>query len=337
MLDTVSNTVRADLYDLSQLGKATQAYRTSKTKTEAAATHVNNNNVLTGAKNYQLDGPKVPAISDQARVVEKLMSALAPTFNLSMQTIENVLNGKQVVNSPSDTISQSLSLITLLYQVSKLNREQQSLQREIAVKANVSSIKSQAEELNNSAKAMIAMAVISGLMAGATAIMGAVGSIKAGKSIKEEVSSHRAFKNLQENLDAKMVKIRNTKGFEGANAKRKEMHHEASAIRSDMNYIKTRATYHGRKFDNQMGKNQAMNSLIQALSQMANSATNVEQTKAQARSKEDEVLATRAQASKQKADENIGFQESMLKELREMFRSIADSQNQAWRSSTPTV
>ena len=70
---------------------------------------------------------------------------------------------------------------------------------------------------------------------------------------------------------------------------------------------------------------------------MANSAANVEQTKAQARSKEDEVLATRAQADKQRADENIGFQEGLLKELRELFRSIADSQNQAWRASIPTV
>ncbi|MCG6308577.1 type III secretion system translocon subunit SctB, partial [Vibrio alginolyticus] len=49
------------------------------------------------------------------------------------------------------------------------------------------------------------------------------------------------------------------------------------------------------------------------------------------------VQATRAQAAKQKADENIGFQEGLLKELRDLFRSISDSQNQAWRASVPTV
>ncbi|MDW1812757.1 type III secretion system translocon subunit SctB, partial [Vibrio sp. Vb2362] len=53
--------------------------------------------------------------------------------------------------------------------------------------------------------------------------------------------------------------------------------------------------------------------------------------------KDDEVQATRAQAAKQKADENIGFQEGLLKELRDLFRSISDSQNQAWRASVPTV
>lgn len=206
--------------------------------------------------------PKAPAIGDQARVVEKLMSALAPTVNLLMQTTEKALNGEQVIKSPSEVVSQSLSLLTLLYQVSKLSREQQVLQREIAVEANVASLKSQAEELNNSAKAMIAMAVISGVLAGITAIVGVVSSMKAGKYIKQEAAG--------------------------------------SAIAAN-------------KFQKQMATNNTVNTVIQSIGQMANSAANVEQTKAQARSKEDEILATRAQASKQKADENVGFQEGLLK------------------------
>ena len=337
MLDKIGNTGRADLYGLGELGKTTKAEKAPETKTEAAAIRGNSEAAVSGPKHYQLDGPKAPAIGDQARVVEKLMSALAPTVNLLMQTTEKALNGEQVIKSPSDAISQSLSLLTLLYQVSKLSREQQVLQREIAVEANVASLKSQAQELNNSAKAMIAMAVISGVMAGVTAIMGAVGSMKAGKKIKQEAAGNKAFKGQQANLDAKMAEIKNTKGFEGAKAKRGEIHREANMIRTDMDHIKADTTAYGRKFDKQMGNNQATNSVIQALTQMANSASNVEQTKAQARSKEDEVLATRAQVSKQKADENVGFQEGLLKELRELFRSIADSQNQAWRASIPTV
>ncbi|HHP0485586.1 TPA: type III secretion system translocon subunit SctB [Vibrio harveyi] len=286
MLDKIGNTGRADLYGLSELDKTTKAEKAPETKTEAAAIRGNSEAAVSGPKHYQLDGPKAPAIGDQARVVEKLMSALAPTVNLLMQTTEKALNGEQVIKSPSEVVSQSLSLLTLLYQVSKLSREQQVLQREIAVEANVASLKSQAQELNNSAKAMIAMAVISGVLAGITAIMGAVGSMKAGKNIKQEAAGNAIAAN---------------------------------------------------KFNKQMATNNAINSVIQGVGQMANSAANVEQTKAQARSKEDEILATRAQASKQKADENVGFQEGLLKELRELFRSIADSQNQAWRASIPTV
>ncbi|GAW47207.1 type III secretion system translocon subunit SctB (plasmid) [Photobacterium damselae subsp. piscicida] len=286
MLDKIGNTGRTDLYGLGELDKSTKAEKAPETKTEAAAIRGNGEAAVSGPKHYQLDGPKAPAIGDQARVVEKLMSALAPTVNLLMQTTEKALNGEQVIKSPSEVVSQSLSLLTLLYQVSKLSREQQVLQREIAVEANVASLKSQAEELNNSAKAMIAMAVISGVLAGITAIVGVVSSMKAGKYIKQEAAG--------------------------------------SAIAAN-------------KFQKQMATNNTVNTVIQSIGQMANSAANVEQTKAQARSKEDEILATRAQASKQKADENVGFQEGLLKELRELFRSISDSQNQAWRASIPTV
>ncbi|AYO08938.1 translocator protein PopD [Vibrio campbellii] len=334
MLDKISNTGRADLYGLGELGKTTQTEKTSDTKTEAAAIRSSNDSAVTGAKNYQLDGPKAPAIGDQARVVEKLMSALAPTVNLLMQTTEKALNGEQVVKSPSDTISQSLSLITLLYQVSKLSREQQVLQREIAVEANVASIKSQAEELNNSAKAMIAMAVVSGVLAGVTAIIGAVGSFKAGKEIKAEVAGNNVLKTQKAGFD----QVEELMGNTNLSKTQQDQVRRAHAFAKDSITDTTNTLASGgRKFDKMMGANQSKNAVLQGLGQMANSAANVEQTKAQARSKEDEVLATRAQADKQRADENIGFQEGLLKELRELFRSIADSQNQAWRASIPTV
>ncbi|MCQ4503644.1 type III secretion system translocon subunit VopD, partial [Vibrio parahaemolyticus] len=112
----------------------------------------------------------------QAQVVANLMGELAPTIDLLKSTTAKVLNGEEENKSPSDAVSQSLSLLTLLYHVSKLSRDQQVLQREIAVEANVASVQSQAAELNNSASAMIARAVVSGVLAGATAIIGALGS-----------------------------------------------------------------------------------------------------------------------------------------------------------------
>lgn len=334
MLDKIGNTGRADLYGLGELGKTTKAEKAPETKTEAAAIRGNSEAAVSGPKHYQLDGPKAPAIGDQARVVEKLMSALAQTVNLLMQTTEKALNGEQVIKSPSEAVSQSLVLLTLLYQVSKLSREQQVLQREIAVEANVASLKSQAQELNNSAKAMIAMAVISGVLAGVTAIAGGLGSIKAGKQIKVEVAGNKVLKSQKAGLDQVEKTLGKGNLSQTQQTQLKQAHNTAKDNIADTTAQLTKG---GRKFDRATSTNQARNSVLQSVGQMANSAANVEQTKAQARSKEDEVLATRAQAAKQKADENIGFQEGLLKELRELFRSIADSQNQAWRASIPTV
>ena len=334
MLDKIGNTGRADLYGLGELGKTTKAEKAPETKTEAAAIRGNSEAAVSGPKHYQLDGPKAPAIGDQARVVEKLMSALAPTVNLVMQTLEKAVNSQTANQSSSNVVSESLALITLLYQVSKLSREQQALEREIAVEANVASLKSQAEELNSSAKAMIAMAVVSGVLAGVTAVLGGVGSFKAGKQIKGEVAANKLLKTQKAGL-GKIDDLLSKGGI--SKAQQQQLTRAQNVGQETVGDLSSKLTKAGRKFDKATTANQARNSILQSLGQMANSASSVEQTKAQARSKEDEVAATRAQASKQKADENISFQESMLKELRELFRSIADSQNQAWRASAPTV
>lgn len=334
MLDKIGNTGRADLYGLGELGKTTKAEKAPETKTEAAAIRGNSEAAVSGPKHYQLDGPKAPAIGDQARVVEKLMSALAPTVNLVMQTLEKAVNGQSATQSSSNVVSESLALITLLYQVSKLSREQQALEREVAVEANVASLKSQAEELNNSAKAMIAMAVVSGVLAGVTAVLGGVGSFKAGKQIKGEVAANKLLKTQKAGL-GKVDDLLSKGGL--SKTQQQQLTRAQNVGQERVGDLSSKLTKAGRKFDKATTANQARNSVLQSLGQMANSASSVEQTKAQARSKEDEVAATRAQASKQKADENISFQESMLKELRELFRSIADSQNQAWRASAPTV
>ncbi|WP_029804425.1 type III secretion system translocon subunit VopD [Vibrio parahaemolyticus] len=334
MLDKIGGTGRGELYGLGDTIKTTKAEKTPETKLEAGAVKSNGESNVSGAGRYQLDGPKAPAISNQAQVVANLMGELAATIDLLMSTTAKVLNGEEVIKSPSDAVSQSLSLLTLLYQVSKLSREQQVLQREIAVEANVASLQSQAAELNNSASAMIAMAVVSGVLAGATAIIGALGSFKAGKEIKTEMASNNVLKTQKAGFDQVEELMNNGNLSKTQQDQVKRAHSLAKDSIADTT---AQLTSGGRKFDKLMSSNQAKNAILQALGQMANSASNVEQTKAQARSKDDEVQATRAQAAKQKADENIGFQEGLLKELRELFRSISDSQNQAWRASIPTV
>ncbi|MEZ8448000.1 type III secretion system translocon subunit VopD [Vibrio splendidus] len=334
MLDKIGKTGNADLYGLGEIGKTTKAEKAPETKTEAAVARGNDDTAVSGTKHYFLEVPKASTSGQQARVVEKLMTALAPTANLLMQTLEKAFNGQSGTQSSSNAVSESLALMTLLYQVSKLSREQQTLEREIAVEANVASLKSQAQELNKSAKAMIAMAVVSGVLAGVTAILGGIGSLKAGKQIKAEASTNTLLKTQKAGVD-KANDLLNNGGL--SKTQQQQLKRVQDVGQDRLGNLTDKLTKGGRKFDKATTSNQVRNSILQSLSQMANSASNVEQTKAQARGKEDEVLATRAQALKQKADENIGFQDSMLKELRDLFRSIADSQNQAWRASAPTV
>ncbi|WP_325894643.1 type III secretion system translocon subunit VopD [Grimontia sp. NTOU-MAR1] len=334
MLENIGNTGHATLNGLGELDQTSHAEKTSETKIEAAAIRGHNESALTSTKHYQLDGPKAPAIGDQFSAVAKLLDGLASTTNLLMQITENALKGKDVAKSSSEAISQSLSLIALLYEVSKLTRDQQVQQREIAVEANVASIKSQAEELNSAAKAMIAMAVVSGVLAGATAIIGAIGSFRTGRELSSEVAHNKVLKIQKAGFDQAEELMAN--GNMSAK-QRKQVRIAYAAAKENIADTSSSLTSTGRKFEKMTGSNQARNAVLQAIGQMGNSASSVEQTKAQARSKEDEVLATRAQADKQRADEYIGFQEGLLKELRELFRSIADSQNQAWRASAPTV
>ncbi len=55
--------------------------KTPETKLEAGAVKSNGESNVSGAGRYQLDGPKAPAISNQAQVVANLMGELAPTID----------------------------------------------------------------------------------------------------------------------------------------------------------------------------------------------------------------------------------------------------------------
>ncbi|ARV72252.1 type III secretion system translocon subunit VopD [Vibrio campbellii] len=334
MIENISNTGHAALHGLGELNRTSHTEKTPETKVEAAAIRASAESNVANAKHYQLDGPKAPAIGDQAIAVAKLMDELASTTNLLMQITENALAGKDVAKSSSEAISQSLSLIALLYEVSKLTRDQQVQQREIAVEANVASIKSQAEELNSAAKAMLAMAIVSGVLAGATAIVGAIGSYRTGRELSSEVAHNKVLQTQKAGFEqAEELMASGNMSTKYQDQVRKAY----AAAKENISDTSISLTSTGRKFEKMAGSNQARNAVLQALGQMGNSAASVEQTEAQARSKEDEVLAARAQSDKQRADEYIGFQEGLLKELRELFRSIADSQTQAWRASAPTV
>ncbi|WP_391087331.1 type III secretion system translocon subunit VopD [Vibrio sp. NH-UV-68] len=335
MVDLISNTKStANIYALGQEVKITVKAQQAATKTEASAVKGTSNNSAPLSACVQLDVPKTLATSHQGKVAEKLVDAVAPTLNLLTQTLDKTIKGQPMVKSVSESVSQVLSLLSLLYQVSKLSRNQQTLQREIAVEANVASLQYQANEMKNAANALLATAVVSGVLAGATAATGVVGNIKAVGKIKAQVADNHALKPQKAGLEQveQMLKSKNLSAAQKEQLVK--LHNTGQDNIADM---LSKRQVNSRKFEHRMAKNQANNAVLQALGQMSNAASNVEQTKAQARGKEDEILAARAQAAKQKADENLGFQDSLLKELRELFRAISDSENQAWRASGSAV
>ncbi|KLN64736.1 type III secretion system translocon subunit SctB [Vibrio sp. VPAP30] len=245
-------------------------------------------------------------------------------------------NAGQVADAEdsSNSIADGLALIVLLYTLSKLSRQQQVQQREIAVDATVTSQKNQADEQRSAAWAMIGMAIVAGVMAGLTVAAGAFGAFQSGKKIGKEMSANAQVNTQQKGMNQVDELLQKTDLPEQKRTQLLKAKEEGTKNLTEGNqYLQT----NNHKFDRMTGINQALTAFVQTLGQFGNAIANYSQAESQARSKEDEVQATQAQAEKQKADENVSFQEGLLKELRDLFRSIADSENQAWRASAPTV
>ena len=335
MVDSISNiNSPADIYALGQEFKLADKGQQATTKIEASEIKGARNHIARVSAAVQLDAPKAPVTGNQAKVVEKLVDALVPTLNLLTETLDKTINGQPMAKVVSESVSQALSLLSLLYQVSKLSRNQQMLQREIAVEANVTSLQNQANEMKNAANALVAMAVISGVLAGVTATMGGIGNVKAVNKIKAQVADSQVLKPQKVGLEQVEEMLKSKNLFATQKDQLMKLHDVGQDNIADM---LSKRQVNGREFDHRMAQNQGNNAVLQALGQMSSAASNVEQTKAQARGKEEEILAARAQAAKHKADENVGFQDSLLKDLRELFRAISDSENQAWRASASTV
>jgi hypothetical protein len=292
MIDKITHGNLAEVYGLGADVKVVNE-KSVPTKTEAAEHKGSVGMLASGPRHYQLEGPKSTSTVNQASTVVKLMDTLAPTHKLLMENMNKAVSGK--TDAKSESVSQALTLLTLLFQVSKLSRNQQLLQREIAVEANVASLKGQADELDNAAKAMFAMAIVSGVMAGLTAVLGTVGHVKATKRIKNEFSGNKALKIQPADVQLKADTMKQ-----------------------------------GRMFEKQMSKNNGYNGLLQSLGQVASNVGNGYQTEAQAAGKEQEIHAARAQNDKQKADEYLSNEESFMKHMIDMFTKLSESQNRAY-------
>ena len=89
----------------------------------------------------------------------------------------------------------------------------------------------------------------------------------------------------------------------------------------------------GQGVDNRNAKLQSINSVNQALGQMANTSVQVEQTDIQANAKEDEVKASVAQSEKQKVEDQLSYNANFMKEMLQLLQQYTQNHNQAWRAA----
>ena len=223
----------------------------------------------------------------------------------------------------------TVELMVLLFRIAQKARELGVLQRDSENTAIIEAQKSQVTEMRSGANLMIAMAVISGIMAVGTAIIGAVGASKNGKAIKQEGQLEKSIAGRNELIDAKMQSLGKT-----SDADRKTVGavwEQAQAFDSEL------LTKTGRKIDTRTTTYQAMNSVNQSLGQMANTSVQVRQGHIQANAKEDEVDASIAQSRKQIVDEQLSYNSNSMKELIQTLHELSQNYVAAWKAAAAIV
>lgn len=225
----------------------------------------------------------------------------------------------------SSELNGSVELMVLLFRIAQKARELGIMQRDSENTSIISAQKSQVDEMRSGSKLMIAMAVISGAMALASGVTGAIGAIKSGKAVKQEVLLENNIAGRNELIDAKMQSLGKT-----SNADRTEIGKvwakSQSADSSALSKI-------GRGVDYRNAKLQSINSVSQAFGQMANTSVQVKQAAIQADAKEDEVNASVAQSEKQKLEAQLSYNANFMKDMLQLVQQYTHNHNQAWRAA----
>ncbi|MGY3852635.1 YopD family type III secretion system translocon subunit [Aeromonas aquatilis] len=224
----------------------------------------------------------------------------------------------------SSELDDTMSLMILLLEMARRAREMGLLQRDMENQAVISAQKDQVSEMRSGAKLMIAMAVVSGVMTGFSAIMGGVSSVKSAKGLKQDKLLNADIVKQQKDLDG-LTDLKKAQGKElGAGAK--DLAADLQKKTADLQHL-------NKKFDINTSRSQHANTVIQGISQMSNSAVQVQQGISQADAKEDEVHASVSQTEKQKVEDHINFQNNFMKDVLQMMQQYAQSHNQAMRAA----
>lgn len=217
-----------------------------------------------------------------------------------------------------------MDMMSLLFKLARQAREMGLVQRDTENKLVITHQKAQVEEMRHGAKLMIAMAVVSGVMAGMSAIMGGFSLNKSGKAIKQDKALNANIAGRQKELK-QVADIKKTAGLEMGDAGQDL----TARIKVDKASLQTL----NKKFEANNSRQQVFNTVLQSGGQMGNSAVQVSQGNSQADAKEDEVKASISQAEKQKIEDNMSFNASFMKDVLQMMQQYAQSQNQAWKAA----
>ena len=329
MLDAINNSSINSLTEILESNAINPTEVSAQTKTEAGALIDKSKATVTGISNYQLDSPTVAVTGEKYQQLANTIETVRPTVLKFLDTALKAFSGEQVFDSSSDAVSHIQSLLSLLFEVGKLNREQEALQREIAANANAASMRAQAEELSHQAKTMIAMAVISGVAALATTVIGAYSMKGANKNLKQDINLGNDIKNkmAQKNMDKAAVDA--AIGDEALASAKKQL----NVTRADLKVTEGQQKIAEKQFNKATVNNQVVSGIINSFQQMANSGITVDQTNSQSRAKDLEALGVEAQAAKQKADETVSDADANLRELIGLLAKLADSQLATIRST----
>ncbi|TDB62210.1 YopD family type III secretion system translocon subunit [Photorhabdus khanii] len=244
---------------------------------------------------------------------------IAPRQGLDLSRLGNV---KQELTS-------TLDMMSLLFEIARKMRELGILQRDTENKATIDAQKSQVDEMRHSAKLTIAMAVVSGVMAFGSALVGGFSAFKNGQSIKQQKTLDNNIVGRKELIDIKMQQL-----GKSSDADRVAIGKVwDTAQDADKNALKSLTLV----FDNRNSKQQISSSVMNGLRDMSNNAVQVEQGLSQAKAKEHEVDASVAQHEKQKSEEQISLNNNFMKDVLQLLQQLSQSHNQAWRAAAGVV
>ncbi|MGY3806803.1 YopD family type III secretion system translocon subunit [Aeromonas veronii] len=217
-----------------------------------------------------------------------------------------------------------LSIMSLLFEMARKAREMGLLQRDMENQAVIAAQKDQVSEMRHGANLMIVMAVISGVMTVASAVMGGFSLSKSAKAIKQDKALNANVAGREKDLQ-KMADMKKSAGQEMGGAGQEFMtrnRHDKAALER-LN----------KKFEANNARQQLAGTVLQGAGQMGNSITQVFQGYSQANAKEDEVRSSIAQTQKQKVEDLMNFNNNFMKDVLQMMQQYAQSHNQAMRAA----
>lgn len=223
-----------------------------------------------------------------------------------------------------DELDGMLGILLALLEMARRAREMGLQQRDMENQAVLSAQKDQVKEMRDGAKLMIAMAVVSGVMTGISAVMGALASVKQVKVIKQEKAVNATVIKQGKELE-QLTDLKKDAG--------KELGAAGKDLSDDLKKNEALSSSLDKKFQLNNTRQQLFDTVSQGLTQMANSAIQYHEADSQADAKEDEFRTNASQTEKQKIEDNMAFNVNFMKDVLQMMQQYAQSHNQAMRAA----